>query len=255
MYANSKFYVRVPPPMEFSEERLLWERWRDGADLAAREQLITHYTPFVRILAARLFGRRHHDAFEYDEYLQFGMVGLMDAMQRFDVALGHMFKTYAATRINGAILSGLDRLSEQQQQRALRRQLRAERVEDLRTFRATQLPPVQLLQYLGEVSIGLALGLLLEGTGMVAEPDATVPNPVYMQLEVRQLQRRLHELLLQLREREQEVLRMHYLHDIAFTDIAQKLSISRGRVSQLHRQGLTRLHALLIALPACDVVW
>jgi len=241
--------------MDPTEEHQLWIRWRDQADFAAREQLITHYTPFVRILAARLFGRRLRDEFEYDEYLQFGMVGLMDAMQRFDVALGNMFKTYAAARINGAILTGLDRLSEQQQQRALRRQLRAERVEDLRTFPASDLAPTRLLQYLGEISIGLALGMLLEGTGMVAEAGATVPNPVYQQLELRQLQRRLHELLLQLRDREQEVLRMHYLHDMAFTDIARQLGMSRGRVSQLHRQGLARLRAMLTALPTCDLAW
>src|SRR6266702_5284656 len=58
------------------EEFALWRRLQEG-DRSAREALVDHYAPFAQILAAKVYGGRHHDELAFAEYAQFAMVGLL----------------------------------------------------------------------------------------------------------------------------------------------------------------------------------
>jgi RNA polymerase sigma factor for flagellar operon FliA len=91
----------------------------------------------------------------------------------------------------------------------------------------------------------LALGFILDGTGLMEGHDGALPDNTYANLELRQFQQRIAYVLKNLTAREQEVIRMHYFHSHSFEEIAQELGLSKGRISQLHKQALVRLRSLL----------
>jgi RNA polymerase sigma factor for flagellar operon FliA len=106
------------------------------------------------------------------------------------------------------------------------------------------------------VGIGLAVCRLLEGTGMVdvgANAENSVIDQRYQAVELARLHRRTLELMSQLSPQQRTVIRYHYLQDHAFEEIAEMMSVTRSRVSQIHRQGLAALRSLLGAASACDV--
>ncbi len=270
-------------------EQALWTRWTLERDGDAREQLICLFLPYARVIAATLYARRTHHDVEFAEYLQLASVGLVESVDRFDPQQGVQFKTYASKRMQGAILNGLERLTEKNQQIAVKRRLQQERLQAVKSHArqaaadalagtddaqgggtaaeggpppTTRRDQQALFEYLAEVGVGLALGVLLEGSGMVdAEATghgATAASPevgYFQRQELRQLQRRVKELLAALPDQEQRVLRYHYLQDVPFDEIAALLGVTRSRVSQLHRQGLNSLRGRLGDRRRCDTLW
>ena len=238
--------------IDAQHEQALWEQWRQAGEPTARSALAELYLPYARALAARSYARRVHNAFEFEEYFHFAVVGMMESLERFTPERGVQFKTFANARINGAILNGLERLSEQQQQVALRGRLARERVESL-TAQAPLDQGQQLLQQLGEIGVGLALGFILEGTGMMLGLHESMPDNAYADLEMKQVRQQLWQLVEQLTERESQVIRMHYLQQQSFEEIGEALRLTKGRISQLHRQGLERLRTLTAGLPTINL--
>jgi RNA polymerase sigma factor for flagellar operon FliA len=256
-------------------EARLWHSWRGHADAEARQALISHHQPYARLMAAVLYRGRITNEIEFDEYLQLASLGLIEAVDRYDPAQGAQFKTYAAHRIRGTILSGLEQLSEKNQQIAFHKRLRSDRLQALKAdaAEATGLKALNprgtsakqqqaLLAYLAEVGIGLALSVMLEGTGMIAA-DASEPEPLpvspdvsyFKKAETRQLQSLLRELIARLPEPERKVIRAHYQQEIPFDEISTALGVSRSRTAQLHRQALASLRKAMAQGPPIDVVW
>lgn len=227
------------------EEAELWRRVAETQDAKARDMLIQHYAGYARAVAAKLYAARQGEEFAYEEFEQFAMVGLIEAVDRYQPGRGAQFTTYANARIRGAILSGLQHLSERQEQIAWRRRIMRERAATLapESFAPDGAP--QLLDELLAVAAGLALGALLDGSGMMVGPEDSLPGNAYAQLELQELRAQLWPLLDRLTERERDVIRMHYVESCDFTEIGARLKLSKGRISQLHRQGLARLRTLI----------
>lgn len=242
-------------PLESLDEEQLWQCWHDTHDPAARQRLSEIYLSYARALAAKSYSRRVHNEFEFNEYLHFAVVGMMEALDRYKPDRGSHFKTFATPRINGAILNGLDCLSERQQQIGLRRRLARERLESLKTEASEMDSGQKLLQELGDIGIGVALGFLLEGTGMLLSPDERLPDNAYSHIELKQLREWVWQMVEQLTEREAQVIRAHYLQEQSFEDIASAMQLTKGRISQLHRQGLERIRKLVEARGNFDVAW
>jgi len=260
--------VPVAQPQASSETEL-WRRWRSERDVSAREQLITQFQDYARIVAATYYARRISEEIEFGDYLQLARIGLIESVDRYDPAVGAQFKTFAARRMHGSILSGLERLTEKQQQIAVRQRLRQERLQAVKAEAAdaagfTSSPkgkaykpasPDSLFRYLAEVGIGLAIAHLLEGTGMVDPGNAPAQEPQghYQHIELKQLQQRIRELVGRLSEQEKTVIRYHYLQEHSFDEIASTLKLTRGRISQIHHKALSTLRNQLGAQRRCDV--
>ena len=272
--SSTRFFATDPKDDSASpadDETAQWLRWRESKDAAAREALISRHIAYARTVAATYYGRRIHDEIEFGDYLQYARIGLLEAMDRFDPAQGVQFRTFAARRMHGAILDGIERLSEKQQQIAVRQRLRKERVQAVKEAASAEASPSastrrdaparsadDLFRYLADVGIGLAICRLLEGTGMVdveASAENTMPEQRYEAIELAQLHRRTLELMAALSPQQRTVIRYHYLQEHSFEEIADMMSVTRSRVSQIHRQGLSALRALLSAVPSCDVAW
>ncbi|MGC3963605.1 MAG: sigma-70 family RNA polymerase sigma factor [Rhodocyclaceae bacterium] len=242
--------TRLPP----EHEAELWRRVHDGSQ-TARGELIEAYMPFARILSAKLYAARTHDEFEFDEYLQYANVGLLESVDRFDPSRGAQFRTFAAYRIQGSILNGLERSSERQQQLSARRALLGPRLEDIKAdAEADNRGSFDVLRSLAEIGIGLALGFMLEGALMIAgEGTQQQADSAYSRIEMRQMQQRIAALVKELPPRECDLISLHYLQGVPFEQIARDWALSRGRVSQLHGQALKRLRTMINADRMCNV--
>jgi RNA polymerase sigma factor FliA len=257
----------------------LWTKWIDEKDIQAREQLMQAFLPYARVVAATYYARRIHNEIEFDEYLQLASLGLVESIDRYDPSFGVQFKTFAAKRMQGSILNGLERLTEKNQQIAVKRRLRQERVEAAKSAALENIGPSlqpsnskdpqlssrttkedqALFAYLAEVGIGLALGVMLEGTGMVnnetVSPNAGVASAeasYFKQSELQRLHRILTDFVASLPAQERMVIRYHYLQEIPFDEIGNMMGVKRSRVSQIHQKALGSLRQALTR-QSCDL--
>ena len=237
------------------EERALWRRFREDADVSAREALLIHYLPFAKILAAKVYSGRHHDEFEFGEYVQYATVGLLESVSRFDPARGVKFKTFAGRRIIGSILNGLEHLSEKQQQISFRKRLASERLESIRGRQPDGSNPDELFSYLAQVAVGLALGYILEDSGMYQRRNGSYMNNGYEAIETEQLQERMRNLVEKLPERERRVIKYHYMNHVPFEEIADILGVTKGRISQIHKHAVDLLRQAMKEVRSCDIAW
>jgi len=220
----------------------LWARFHGDADEDSRIALVNRYERLVRILAAKAFSQRISQELEFADYFQFGMVGLLQAFDRFDPTLGIQFESYASRRITGAILDGVETLSEKQQQVVTRQRVIRERAASVAEG-AT--PRVDVFQKLADMAIGLALGFLLEDTGMYVTEQASYADNSYSTVEFRQLKKQVHSMVRELPEQERKVITLHYLQNRPFDEIARDWALTKGRISQIHHSALRRLRAKL----------
>lgn len=241
--------VALPP---VSEEQALWAAARAG-DAQARARLIEGFLPFARIMAAKLYAARIDHDVEFEDYLQYATVGLIESVDRFDPAFGAQFKTFAAHRIQGAVSNGLEHQSEKREQVATRRRLLAERRDGAAA--ALDAGAGDLFQQLADVAVGLALGFVLDGASDPAELDEPAPAHPYGAIEMDQLRARLQALVASLPQRERLVIKYHYLNQVPFNQIADNMGITKGRVSQIHHNALALLRKAMGSVRTCDAAW
>lgn len=223
-------------------EAALWRRLRFEADHECRHLLFDRYAALARTIAGRHYYRRGHKRIERGDFEQFAYAGLLQAIDRFDPLLGVPFSAYARRRIAGSIADGVAKMSEADAQIGHRMRIEQERVRSIRR-RSGDEPGADALSELAELAIGLAFGLMLEGTSLAGTSEAGAdarPDP-YESLAWHELQTRLGAAVASLPEREAAVVRHHYEHGLSFAQVAELLDLSRGRVSQLHRAALDRL--------------
>ncbi len=206
------------------------------------DALVQAHMALARRIAAALFANRHVATHAFEDFHQFALLGLVEAAQRFDASLGVPFEAYAAPRVRGAVLDGVRSLTEQQEQIALRARLARERAESLRAGGDEE--PGDLFEALVAQTVGLAIGHLLQDSGMYSSGEAAAPEAGYQRFELQQLSQRVIECLQLLPEREGRLLRGHYLNGEPLETIATHFGVTKGRASQLHRQAIERLRAL-----------
>jgi len=211
----------------------LWTAARSG-DEHAREQIVAHHVELVRKIAARLYASRTDQIADFNDYLHYGMVGLLESLERYDGGdRGASFATYAGHRIRGSILNGLSKASERRQLAAHRARLGAERARSLAPDPDRK--HADAFADMVETTLALAVGALLEQTAAASHETP------YTRAAMAQARKRIGSVLERLPERERLILRQHYFERIAFADIAASLGVTRGRVSQLHSRGIQRI--------------
>lgn len=222
--------------------------------------MLKQYSPLVRRLAHQMLAKLPANV-ELDDLVQVGMIGLTDALSRFDTALGVQFETFATQRIRGAMLDelrGTDYLSRgtRKQQRSIeaavhRLEQRLGRVPvESEIAQEMQLTLADYQELLGRVR-GTQLVYLEDMTGSGSEDDfldrhvgAETGNPL-ARLEDGRMRAALVEAIKHLPEREQYVMSMYYEHDMNLKEIAAVLKVTESRVCQLHSQSIARLRVKL----------
>ncbi|WP_375397067.1 sigma-70 family RNA polymerase sigma factor [uncultured Sphingomonas sp.] len=223
-------------------EAALWRRARFEDDTSSREALFNRYLVLARSVAARHF-KWGHQSTDRGDLEQFAYEGLLQSLDCYDPLNGVPFGVFARPRIAGIVSDGMARMSDVDAQLSRRRRMRQERVRSLAAISERSDDP---LASLADLAIDLALGLMLEGTGMMAtDGGADVRPTAYEGLAWRQAQAAMAAGLVQLPDKEGIVIRQHYQTGLTFARIADLLRLSNGRVSQLHRSAIERLRRRL----------
>ena len=221
-----------------SDEAELWYRHIHDNDGSARNELINRYMRIARSIAARLFALRPIDNLDFGDYMQHAVIGLIQSVDRFNPERNITFSTYASHRIRGAILNSLPKTNEYLAQGAYRKRVRQERLRSLDQGGAATQSGEKLFSEMVDVAIGLALGYMLEDSGMLQEDSADQKSDPYNSMAMNRLQEQLKMIVEVLPEKEKAIIKYHYFGYVNFEDIAELLGLSKGRVSQLHQQAL-----------------
>lgn len=224
----------------------IWRAFAEDPAGGARQVIFESYLPFARRIAARVRRDRPGADLDIDDLRQHAAEGLLQAMDRFDPSQGTSFEAYAARRIRGSIIDGIGASSELRRQSAFRNRIRAERARSLRPEDPAGLSTLDALQALASLAVDLALGFMLDDAALAGGEDQAARGPnAYESLAWAETVQRVTTALESLPEQERTVVRLHYLQGLEFAMIADTLSLSRGRVSQIHAAALQRLRKRL----------
>ncbi|NDP39588.1 MAG: RNA polymerase sigma factor FliA [Rhodoferax sp.] len=228
-----------------------------------RNAMIRQYQPLVRRLAHHMMAKLPANV-EVDDLIQVGLIGLSEALTRYEAAQGVQFETFATQRIRGAMLDELrgndwmsrgSRKSQKDIEQALRRlehklgrtPLESEIADDL------GLSLVDYQTLLGKVR-GTQLVYLEDMARGSDEDDSFLDrhvgdseaDPMNM-LRDQRLRQALVAAIKNLPEREQFIMSMYYEQDMNLKEIAAVLDVTESRICQLHSQSIARLRAKMRA--------
>lgn len=216
-------------------ERQLWSRWKTRGDHAARDALIEHYSPWARSVAKSICRRVYFIRDAWVDCVQNALVGLIEAINRFDPEQGVPFQSYARHRVRGSIFNGLRVFLKDAPPAGA---YQAHMVEDRMASLDGGEDPFETFV---DLAVGLGIGHLLS----TYSHDAGIQNDAYAEIERSQTAARLAHGAETLSERERLVLAMHYRHEVRFVDIAAHLGVTKGRISQIHAGALKKLRDYL----------
>lgn len=250
-----------------ADTQLLWKQYKGAGDQKARDALINRYAYLVKITAGRVVTSLPPNV-DRDDLVGAGVVGLIKAVDQFDVSRQVKFETYAIALIRGAILEMLR--EEDWVPRSVR-----ERVKNLeRTYLRLEMEigrPATEEEVAEALEIDLdGLHSLLADTGratLLSLDDVIVGSDgnerIHLadlindeaagpssEVEGKEMRRFLGTAIDRLPERERLVIALYYYEGLTFKEIGKVLSVSESRVYQLHTQAVLRLRGYL----ARDVV-
>ncbi len=240
----------------------LLNRFLANRSPALREELVLQYVPLVHYVLGRL-GFTQELGFDYEDLVSQGVLGLIEAVDRFNPSFGAQFRTYAVVRVRGKILDylrTLDWLSRTERQRSRQVQksitdfwLKNQRAPtDNEIGKELNLEPDQVQKALVDSSrVIVSLDETHEGDEeddqslheVLADEQQENPSDILSQEEtMAQLIQSIHGL----DQREQLVLSLYYYEKLTFKEIGQVMDITESRVCQLHARAITALRANLL---------
>ncbi len=241
----------------------VWEEFIVTRSSVLRDELIAEYAPLVRFTVGRL-GIPQTSMLELEDLYSYGMIGLINAVDRFDPSRGVRFEAFAVARIRGAVIDQLRALNWMPRSAVARvRQIEAA----LATLEQRLGRPASEQEAADEVGVSLKRyrQMLLEVGIMILSLDAPLAS-LAQDDEITSLgdliedtheanpseQAEQHELIAQLiaslerlPERERLLLSLYYFEELTMKEISAILKVSESRICQLHMQAILRLRAAL----------
>jgi RNA polymerase sigma factor FliA len=230
---------------------------------STRDQLVLEYAPLIKYIAQKIAARLPANI-ELDDLISSGVIGLMDAIEKYDASRDNKFKTYAEFRIRGAILDELraqDWVPRSVREKAKLLEKCYAKIEHQKGRQATdeevctelgitqdefhdllnQVRSVSLLSYDDISSFSKADKRFLQGLG---ENGTKVPTP-FSEINVAYIKRTIAEAIRDLPEKQRLVLSLYYYEDLNLKEIGKVLDVTESRVSQLHTQAVLKLKTKL----------
>jgi RNA polymerase sigma factor for flagellar operon FliA len=250
-------------PLDQKTEDELWIEYRKTKDTKIRESFIKQYAPLVKYVAGRV-AVGMPPTVEFDDLVGFGVFGLLDAIDKFDPKKGVKFKTYAVTRIHGAIIDELRSIdwvprSVRQKAREIENAIGAleaqlgriatdreialslglkedEYLKLLTKTRGTTVLSLSDVWFSGDENDKVSIAESIEA------PSSLNPDVISEKAEAKRV---LKEYIKELSEKEQKILVLYYYKGLTLKEIGQVLSVTESRVSQLHSKAIAHLRAKL----------
>ncbi|HLI88169.1 MAG TPA: FliA/WhiG family RNA polymerase sigma factor [Ktedonobacteraceae bacterium] len=243
----------------------IWEEFAETRCPALRDELITAYAPLARFVVGRL-GIPSTGLLETEDLVSYGMIGLINAIDRYDPGRGIRFEAFATARIRGAVIdqlrvlnwlprsavarmrqieAALAKLEQQLGRPATEEETAAEIGVSTQRYRqmlmeasASILSLDAPLSSLAQEDDAASLGELLEDHNSYGPAE---------EVERQELVAALSAAMQRLPEREQALLSLYYREELTMKEISRIMGISESRVCQLHMQAVMRLRGALSA--------
>ena len=241
----------------------LWDGYKNTGSIDARNRLILHYAPLVKYVAGRVSAGLPQ-TIEQADLVSYGMFGLIDAIDKFDLGRGYKFETYAISRIRGSIIDELRSIdwvprSMRAKSRAVekayvklenelhRTPSDAEVAEELRISESELQNLFGQISFFGIVALEETVSVGSDRSETVTVGD-TIPDrdlgPVGA-FEVEETKQMLASAINRLPEREKFVLTLYYYEGLTLGQIGEVLHITESRVCQIHTKAVLQLRAKL----------
>jgi RNA polymerase sigma factor for flagellar operon FliA len=244
------------------ELRELWRRYKNDGDSRVRERLVVAYSPLVKYVAGRTAAGLPPHVEEAD-LISYGLVGLISAIERFDLSRDIKFETYAIMRIKGAIIDELRSLDWVP--RSVRARAREVERANAKLEHTLQRAPTdaeiaaemgitvdELNESLLAISHSSIVALdelwsVSDSSGdqvslMDTIEDPGAPDPAKA-LDLGDLKDRIADSIAMLPEREKLVIALYYYENLTLREIGEVLGVTESRVSQMHTKAVLRLRS------------
>ena len=244
--------------------RDLWHQFKASGDGALRDRLILHYSPLVKYVAGRV-GVGLPPNIEQADLVSYGIFGLIDAIEKFDLDRAIKFETYAISRIKGAIIDELRAIDwiprsvrykareVEKAYAALEAKLHRTPTEvevaaelgisldDLHTI-FSQVSFVNVIALDELLNVGGERGDKLSLVDTLEDTKAEDPVEVFETEETKYL---LSRAINTLPEREKIVVTLYYYEGLTLAEIGQVLGVTESRICQMHTKAVLQLRAKL----------
>jgi len=249
--------------LDGKSEEELWRLYKRKTEAKIRDYFVRQYAPLVKYVAGKVAIGMPNNV-EFDDLVGFGVFGVFDAIEKFDTDKHVKFKTYAVTRIRGAIFDELRTIDWVP--RSVRQKTRevedAIRKLEASLGRAATDEEIARAMHMG-VSEFHHLMLKISGTSVLSlnevwyagedndkmsivesieSPNSLNPDHIVEKEEVKRI---IVEAINELPEKEKKVLVLYYYEDLTLKEIGEVLEVTESRISQLHTKAILRLRAKL----------
>ncbi len=233
----------------------IWLRYSETKTKDVKEALILNYAPLVKIIAGRL--SMHVGQYvDYEDLVSYGIFGLIDAIDKFDVKKGIKFETYASLRIRGSIIDNIRKMDwvprSLRQKGKLLDQAYAELSSDLGQEPTAKelakkldysVDEVVEIQKKSSIVSLLSLDEYLQQNGDITSDchqttNAETPERVFEKQEIADM---IAKAIDGLSEKEKKVVSLYYYEDLTLKEISHIMGVSESRISQIHSKAIGRL--------------
>ena len=235
----------------------LWKRYTQTKNIAIKQMLIEEYIGLVKVVAGRMYNF-YGSKIEYDDLVGFGVMGLIDSIERFDMK-NIKFETYAQIRIKGTIIDNIRKLdwiprslrkkskeiqygmsklenelgrtpSNEELSQHLNMSLKEleETLADISNFNMTSLE--DLLVNKGEYNID-------------DDKEKNIPEQIFEKKEIKEI---LSRIVDELPEKEKMVISLYYYEELTYKEIGYIMELSESRISQIHSKAILKIKNQLI---------
>lgn len=236
--------------------------YRSTVDPKVKDEIIIEYAPLIKFIAQKIASRLPSNI-ELDDLISCGVIGLMDAIEKFDPSRDNKFKTYAEFRVRGAILDELraqDWVPRSIREKAKLVEKTYAKIEaelgrpatDEEMCEELQITQEEFYELLNKSKSVSLLNIDDSATfnrgdkklmaGLMDDSRATNP---YTAVSYKNLREKIKEGIVSLPEKQRLVLSLYYYEDLNLKEIGQVLDVTESRVSQLHTQAIMKLKAKL----------
>jgi RNA polymerase sigma factor, FliA/WhiG family len=239
----------------------LWRYYKSNRSTEARNEIVLQYTGLVRKIVLRFKGS-YSNFGQLDDMVNQGIIALIDAVEKFDPDLGNKFETFASLKIKGAIIDFMRKQDwVPRNQRNLAKELDEvyNEIYSERGYEPTKqemadrmgitLPHLDKILQQRHNSIILSYEEAINEKMMVASPlvvNKTERDSPETGLLYEELKGKLMEAIDQLNEKERLVVSLYYYENLKLKEIAEVLSITESRVSQIHSAAIIKMKNRLI---------
>lgn len=230
------------------EDNKLWQEYQKNKDYKIKEQIINKYANLVKIVAGRL-NIYTSSQIEYEDLISYGIFGLIDAIDKFDIEKGYKFETYASLRIRGEIIDNIRKLdwvprALRQKNKVIENAIKEYEMQYGKEPDAKELSNKldMPLDEINKLIKNASLYNLISLDGYLEQSHEKVNDGLIIKetdmpeqiLEKNEQKNEMKNCINSLTKKQQQVITLYYYEELTLKEISKIMGVSESRISQIH---------------------